>query len=93
LSYRTGDIVSPRLENSEPLRVEAEHFTDCILTNTKPKTDGYSGLRVVRALEKAELSSIEHQLLSKKDDNGSKSRRKNNGSKKIKVNNFSLGNI
>ncbi len=29
LSYRTGDIVSPKLENLEPLYVEARHFLEC----------------------------------------------------------------
>lgn len=56
MSYRTGDIVSPHLGASEPLGVEAKHFVDSIRTGTKPKTDGYSGLRVVRALERAEAS-------------------------------------
>lgn len=54
LSYRTGDIVSPRLEAREPLAVEAEHFVHCVRTGEHPKTDGASGLRVVRALEQAE---------------------------------------
>jgi len=54
LSYRTGDIVSPRLEAREPLSVEAEHFIHCVRTGARPKTDGASGLRVVRALEQAE---------------------------------------
>lgn len=56
LSYRAGDIVSPRLDNYEPLGVEVEHFFDCIRNGKKPKTDGLSGLRVVQALEAAESS-------------------------------------
>lgn len=56
LSYRTGDIVSPRLSNQEPLRMEVEHFFHCIQTGERPKTDGASGLRVVEALEAAETS-------------------------------------
>ncbi len=59
LSYRAGDIVSPKLDNYEPLGVEVSHFHDCITTGQKPKTDGESGLRVVRALEAAQ-KSIEH---------------------------------
>jgi predicted dehydrogenase len=54
MSYRTGDIVSPHLEAREPLRDEAQHFLDCVRTGAVPKTDGASGLRVVRALEQAE---------------------------------------
>ncbi len=56
LSYRTGDITSPHLEGWEPLSAEAEHFVECVATGRRPKTDGYSGLRVVRALERAEES-------------------------------------
>jgi predicted dehydrogenase len=58
LSYRTGDIVSPHLESAEPLGVEARHFIDCVLSGSTPKTDGCSGLRVVRALERAEASLL-----------------------------------
>ncbi len=53
LSYRYGDIVLPRIEDSEPLRNEAEHFIECIQNNQTPRSDGYSGLEVVRALEAA----------------------------------------
>jgi len=60
LSYRTGDIVSPHLDACEPLFVEAQHFVHCIRTATRPKTDGISGLRVVRALERAEDSMRFH---------------------------------
>ena len=56
LSYRTGDILSPHLANTEPLGAEARHFIECCLTGATPKTDGLSGLRVVRALERAEMS-------------------------------------
>jgi predicted dehydrogenase len=58
LSYRTGDILSPRMETSEPLNVEATHFIDCVRTGARPKTDGQSGLRVVRALERAQASLV-----------------------------------
>ncbi len=54
MSYRTGDIVSPHLDAGEPLFLEAAHFVDCVRTGKTPKTDGASGLRVVRALEQAE---------------------------------------
>jgi predicted dehydrogenase len=60
LSYRTGDIVSPRLPSFEPLGTEARHFIECCKTGATPKTDGASGLRVVRALERAEASLNEN---------------------------------
>lgn len=56
LSYRTGDIVSPRLSNQEPLRMEVEHFLECVRTGADPITNGASGLEVVRSLEAAERS-------------------------------------
>jgi predicted dehydrogenase len=56
LSYRTGDIVSPKIDASEPLRVEATHFLSCIASGDCPITDGAAGLRVVRSLEAAERS-------------------------------------
>jgi len=56
LSYRTGDILSPHLNNKEPLLLEAQHFIDCVTSGKSPQTDGRSGIRVVRALERAEAS-------------------------------------
>jgi predicted dehydrogenase len=56
LSYRAGDIVSPKLDSYEPLGVEVSHFYDCITNGRRPKTDGMSGLRVVQALEAAQKS-------------------------------------
>lgn len=60
LTYRTGDIVSPHLDSCEPLAAEAKHFVDSVLSGTRPATDGESGLRVVRALERAEESMTSH---------------------------------
>lgn len=51
LSYRTGDIISPRLPSTEPLKAEMEHFLECIAENREPRTGGASGLRVVEALD------------------------------------------
>jgi predicted dehydrogenase len=56
LSYHTGDIIAPRLDTSEPLRVEAEHFLECVESGDRPLSDGAAGLRVVRVLEAAEQS-------------------------------------
>jgi len=53
---RSGDTFSPRIPNLEPLRIECEHFIDCIRTGATPRSDGQSGLRVVRVLEKLQLS-------------------------------------
>ncbi len=56
LSYRSGDVISPRLDTYEPLRKEMEHFLECCENGLQPRTDGWNGLRVVRALEAAEKS-------------------------------------
>jgi predicted dehydrogenase len=53
---RSGDTFSPRIPNLEPLRIECEHFIDCIRTGATPRSDGHSGLRVVRVLEKLQRS-------------------------------------
>lgn len=63
LSYRMGDIISPRIESTEPLRLEMEHFIECVRERKKPKTNGYEGLRVVKALEMAERSLVENGFL------------------------------
>jgi predicted dehydrogenase len=55
-SYRYGDIHIPRVEEYEPLRHELAHFIECIKERKTPRSDGYSGLRVVSVLEAAEHS-------------------------------------
>ncbi len=48
---RAGEIRCPRVPNAEPLRLECEHFIGCIREGATPRSDGESGLRVVRVLE------------------------------------------
>lgn len=50
-SYRQGDIVSPQIQSHEPLRLEDQHFVDCIRQRTNLLSDGTSGAAVVAALE------------------------------------------
>jgi predicted dehydrogenase len=47
---RSGDIWSPRVPNREPLQLECQHFVDCVREGRTPRSDGASGLRVVRVL-------------------------------------------
>jgi predicted dehydrogenase len=47
---RSGDAWSPKVGNAEPLRLAAEHFVACVRDGTTPRSDGASGLRVVRVL-------------------------------------------
>jgi predicted dehydrogenase len=53
---RSGDIWSPRVPAVEPLRVECEHFVACVRDGRTPRSDGESGLRVVRVLEALQQS-------------------------------------
>jgi len=53
---RSGDIFSPRIANAEPLRIECEHFVECVRRGVVPRSDGASGVRVVRVLERLQRS-------------------------------------
>jgi predicted dehydrogenase len=56
VSYRTGDMWAPKIEQTEALRLETQYFADCISRNENPFNDGLSGLRVVKILEAADKS-------------------------------------
>lgn len=51
VSYRSGDMWAPRVNQVEALQGEAAYFVECINNNVTPKNDGRAGLRVVRMLE------------------------------------------
>jgi predicted dehydrogenase len=53
---RSGESFSPRVANAEPLRLECEHFIECVRSGATPRSDGHSGLRVVRVLERLQSS-------------------------------------
>jgi len=55
-SYHYGDAHIPYLKQVEPLKVETQHFLDCIRNGKKPETSGLDGLRVVQILEAASRS-------------------------------------
>lgn len=59
VGYRSGDMYCPQLDVTEALRVEAQHFADCIENSKTPITDGFAGLRVVSILEAATQSMKE----------------------------------
>jgi len=56
VSYRSGDMWSPKIEPTEALKAELSYFVDCIQNSEVPINDGMAGLRVVRMLEAAEES-------------------------------------
>ena len=61
VSYRTGDMYAPKIEETEALKVETRYFLDCVMKGIKPINDGRAGLRVVRILEAAEQSLNQHK--------------------------------
>ncbi|HEY1449697.1 MAG TPA: Gfo/Idh/MocA family oxidoreductase, partial [Solirubrobacteraceae bacterium] len=56
LTYRSGDIVVPRIEAAEPLALELTDFAQAIRTGKEPRSHSRLGLEIVRALEAAHLS-------------------------------------
>jgi predicted dehydrogenase len=56
LTYRSGDIVAPRLEAAEPLSLELADFAAAIQTGSTPRSHADLGLEVVLAMEAAEES-------------------------------------
>ncbi len=56
ISYRTGDLWSPKINDTEALQVEVDHFVACLKGEQKPLTGGEQGLKIVRILEAADMS-------------------------------------
>jgi len=56
VSYRSGDMWAPKVDQTEALKLEAKYFFECIDKNQAPFNDGVAGLRVVRLLEAAAQS-------------------------------------
>jgi len=61
VSYRSGDMWAPKVEELEALHLETRYFLDCVKNSTKPFNDGKAGLRVVRILEAAAQSLRQHK--------------------------------
>jgi hypothetical protein len=56
VSYRSGDMWAPKVDQTEALKMEAEYFVDCIFNDITPVNDGHAGLRVVDMLEACDNS-------------------------------------
>lgn len=56
VSYRSGDMWAPKIEQTEALAIEAGYFIDCVSNSMRPFNDGRAGLRVVKILEAADKS-------------------------------------
>ena len=59
VSYRSGDVWAPKVDQTEALKAELAYFLDCIVSGETPFNDGEAGLRVVRMLEAADRSLAE----------------------------------
>ena len=56
LTYRSGDIYSPKIDSDEPLALQCADFMASIRTGRAPRSDGELGLQVVRVIEAAQES-------------------------------------
>ena len=56
LHVRFGDVLIPHIGTAEPLRLECQHFLDCVRTGATPRSDGAHGLQVIRILAAAQKS-------------------------------------
>ena len=56
IGYRSGDMWAPQINLTEGLKVEVQHFLECIRERRQPLSDGEAGLRVVTLLEAATRS-------------------------------------
>ncbi len=59
VSYRSGDMWAPKIDQAEALTSEIRYFIDCITRSEEPFNDGIAGLRVVKLLEAADRSLAE----------------------------------
>jgi predicted dehydrogenase len=58
MTYRFGDIISPYIPFDEPLRVQDQHFVDCVREGRAPDTPGRRGLDIVRVLSATDEARI-----------------------------------
>ncbi len=54
MHHRVGDVYIPKLEFEEPLKIEMEHFVDCVRSGATPLTGGTHASNVVAVLEAGE---------------------------------------
>jgi predicted dehydrogenase len=56
VSLRFGDVLIPYVKVAEPLRLECQHFLECVRTRQQPRSDGHDGCRVTKVLDAAQRS-------------------------------------
>ena len=68
ITLRIGDISIPKIDMKEPLKIECQHFLECIRENKRPLSNGADGLRIVRVLEAAQKSMENYGTLVKLEE-------------------------
>jgi predicted dehydrogenase len=63
VEYRTGDMLAPKVDQTEALERVCRHFVECVEQGTRPLTDGTVGLHVVELLEAAQQSMEKQQMV------------------------------
>ena len=58
VSYRSGDMWAPKIEQTEALKLEADYFARCVMNDEVPINDGHAGLRIVRMLDACDRSMM-----------------------------------
>jgi predicted dehydrogenase len=56
VSYRSGDMWAPRIDQTEALAAETKYFVECVSSGKRPFNDGHAGMRIVKILEAADKS-------------------------------------
>ncbi|MBF0267988.1 MAG: Gfo/Idh/MocA family oxidoreductase [Alphaproteobacteria bacterium] len=54
ITFKRGDTILPRISGAEPLKLECQHFVDCIKNGSEPVSSGRASLDVVRILAEAD---------------------------------------
>jgi len=63
-----ADLINVPMEVAEPLKLECQHFIDCIGKDQKPRTDGFEGLQVLQVLDAAQRSLCSKTSISLNDE-------------------------
>jgi len=56
LSYRSGEMIIPRLDAVEPLAAECDHFIDCVDSSSTPRSSIHHAIEIVKMIEAAQES-------------------------------------
>jgi len=78
-AYHYGDVYVPYIKQEEPLKIECQHFLDCIGHRARPISGGEQGLELVRILEASSLSLQQHGVAVQLDKHGKSSAKPSNG--------------